>query len=164
MKGRLMRPRSLISGTCALAVLGGGLVAADAGSATVLMDVFRTGGYEVTLTKTIMVPAWKIRRAKRVIAVMVGRTTEIDPTGAEVEGVPSEMEGQVKVVCTGYRSAVAQRTVRFAAEGDGQNGSIIRLPGFTGYGCGFRFDVVASWYPGANTLVDQWIGARIETA
>jgi len=158
-----MRPRSLIAGTCALTLLGGGLIAADAASATVLMDVFKTGRYEVSLSKTIMVPARKIGRAQRVIAIMVGRTTETDPTGAQVEGVPSDMEGQVKVVCTGYRSAIAQRTVRFAAEGDGQNGSIIRLPGFTGYGCAFRFDIVASWYPGTNTLVSQWIGARIQT-
>jgi hypothetical protein len=164
MKGRLMRPRSLISGTCALALIGGGLVAADAGSAAVLMDTFKTGGYEVTLTKTIMVPAWKIRRAKRVIAVMVGRTTEIDPTGAQVEGMPTEMEGEVKVVCTGWRGGVAQRTVHFAAEGDGQNASVIRLPGYTGYGCAFRFRVVALWSPGVNTLVQQVAVARIETA
>ena len=52
------------------------------------------------------------RDMERVIAVMIGRTTERDATGAEVEGVPSEMEGQVKVVCTGYRSATAQRTVQ----------------------------------------------------
>jgi hypothetical protein len=54
--------------------------------------------------------------------------------------------------------------VHFAAEGDGQNASVIRLPGYTGYGCGFRFRVVALWSPGVNTLVQQVAVARIETA
>ena len=37
------------------------------------------------------------------------------------------------------------------------------LPGYTGYGCGFRFTVVAVWSPGVNTLVSQFAGVRIET-
>jgi hypothetical protein len=94
---------------------------------------------------------------------MIGRTTETDPIGAEVEGVTAEMEGEVKVLCTGWRGGIAQRTIHFAADGDGQNASIIRLPGYTGYGCGFRFTVVAVWSPGVNTLVSQFAGVRIET-
>ena len=70
----------------------------------------------------------------------------------------------LKVVCSGLRGGIAQRTVHFAAEGDGQNASVIRLPGYTGYGCGFRFRVAAVWSPGVNTLVQQVAVARIETA
>ena len=128
------------------------------------MQASTTGMNFVTINKTVTVPGWKIRRAKRVVAVMVGRTTEIDATGAQVEGVPSEMEGMVKVVCSGLRGGVAQRTVHFAAENDGQNASIIRLPGYTGYGRAFRFVVAAQWNPGVNTLVNQIAVARIETA
>ena len=127
-----MAVRSLL----ATAVLGlvacVGLVAADSASATVLMQASTTGMSFIAINKTVTVPGWKIRRAKRVVAVMVGRTTEIDPTGPQVQGVPSEMEGMVKVVCSGLRGGVAQRTIHFAAENDGQNASIIRLPGYTG--------------------------------
>jgi len=158
-----MTNRSLLVTAAVGLTMCGGLVVANAASATVLMEAFTTGSEVVTLNKTVTVPGWKIRRAKRVIAVMLGRTTETDPTGAEVEGVPTEMEGEVKVVCTGWRGGIAQRTVHFAAEGDGQNASVIRLPGYTGYGCGFRFTVVAVWSPGVNTLVSQFAGVRIET-
>ena len=158
-----MAIRSLLA-TAALGLVACvGLVAADSASATVLMQASTTGMNFVTINKTVTVPGWKIRRAKRVVAVMVGRTTEIDPTGAQVEGVPSEREGMVKVVCSGLRGGVAQRTIHFAAENDGQNASVIRLPGYTGYGCGFRFTVVAVWSPGVNTLVSQFAGVRIET-
>jgi hypothetical protein len=70
----------------------------------------------------------------------------------------------LKVVCSGLRGGIAQRTVHFAAEGDGQNASVIRLPGYTGCGCAFRFRVVARWSPGGNTLVQQVVVARTETA
>jgi hypothetical protein len=63
----------------------------------------------------------------------------------------------LKVVCSGLRGGIA-------ADGDGQNASVIRLPGYTGYGCGFRFTVMAVWSPGVNTLVQQVALARIETA
>ena len=159
-----MAVRSLLATTALGLVACVGLVAADSASATVLMQASTTGTNFVTINKTVTVPGWKIRRAKRVVAVMVGRTTEIDATGAQVEGVPSEMEGMVKVVCSGLRGGVAQRTIHFAAEGDGQNASIIRLPGYTGYGCAFRFVVAAQWNPGVNTLVNQIAVARIETA
>ena len=159
-----MPARSLLATAAVGLVACGGLVAADAASATVLMQTSATGFDQVVINKIVTVPGWKIRRAKRVIAVMVGRTTETDPTGAQVQGVPTEMEGEVKVVCTGWRGGVAQRTVHFAAEGDGQNASVIRLPGYTGYGCAFRFRVVALWSPGVNTLVQQIAVARIETA
>ena len=158
-----MPARSLLATTAVSLAICGGLVAADAASATVLMQASKVGTSRVSIDKRITVPGWKIRRAKRVIAVMVGRTTELDPSGVQVDGVPSEMEGIVKVVCTGFRGGIAQRTIHFAAEGDGQNASIIRLPGYTGYGCAFRFAVLAQWFPSANTLVNQFAAVRIET-
>jgi hypothetical protein len=158
-----MPARSLLATAAVGLVACGGLVAADAASATLLLQTSATGFDQVVINKIVTVPGWKIRRAKRVIAVMVGRTTELDPTGVRVDGVPSEMEGIVKVVCTGFRGGTAQRTIHFAAEGDGQNASIIRLPGYTGYGCAFRFAVLAQWFPSANTLVNQFAAVRIET-
>ena len=147
-----------------LAIVGLLAVASPAVAGRTLLETSKLGGEEITINKVVSVPGWKLRGAKRVIAVMVARTTEIDPSGAQVDGVPSEMEGEVKVVCTGWRGPVAQRTVRFAADGDGQNGSVIRLPGYTGYGCAFRFTAVSVWYQSANTLTEHWAGVRIETA
>ena len=149
--------------TAAAAALGLGLVAATSAHGTIYLDDFSEGAPFLEIDKTVMVPGWKIRGRTRVIAIMVGRTTERDAAGNLVEGVPAEMDGAVKVACTGRRGGVAQRTVRFQAEGDGQNASIIRLPGYINRGCAFRFVVEAAWYDNGNTLVEHFIGARIES-
>jgi hypothetical protein len=148
----------------AVIVAGGiGLITAGTAHGTTYLSDYSEGAPFLQIDKRVMVPGWKIRGRKRVIAVMVGRTTERDPAGNLVEGVPTEMDGAVKVVCAGRRGGVAQRTVRFQAEGDGQNASIIRLPGYINGGCAFRFVVEAAWYDNGNTLVEQFIGARIES-
>lgn len=147
----------------ATAALGLGLIAASSAHGTIYLEEFSEGAPFLQIDKTVMVPGWKIRGRKRVIAIMIGRTSERDGAGNLVEGVPSEMDGAVKVACTGRRGGVAQRTVRFQAEGDGQNASIIRLPGYINRGCAFRFVVEAAWYDNGNTLVEHYIGARIES-
>lgn len=149
--------------TAATAALGLGLVAAGSAHGTIYLDDYAEGAPFLEIDKSVMVPGWKIRGRKRVIAMMVGRTTERDAAGNVVEGVPAEMDGAVKVACAGRRGGVAQRTVRFQAEGDGQNASIIRLPGYINRGCAFRFVVEAAWYDNGNTLVEHFIGARIES-
>ena len=147
----------------ATAALGLGLIAASSAHGTIYLEDFSEGAPFLQIDKSVMVPGWKIRGRKRVIAMMIGRTTERDAAGNLVEGVPAEMDGAVKVVCAGRRGGIAQRTVRFQAEGDGQNASIIRLPGYINRGCAFRFLVEAAWYDNGNTLVEHYIGARIES-
>ncbi len=147
--------------TAAVGAMALGLVGAGSAHGTVYLSDFATGAPFLQTDKTVAVPGWKIRGRKRVVAVMIGRTSERDPAGNIVEGVPAEMDGAVKVVCAGRRGGVAQRTVRFQAEGGGQNGSIIRLPGYINRGCAFRFIVEAAWYDNGNMLVEHYIGARI---
>ena len=149
--------------TAAAAACGLGLITAGSAQGTIYLDDYSEGAPFLQIDKRVMVPGWKIRGRKRVIAIMVGRTVERDAAGNLVDGVPAEMDGAVKVVCAGKRGGIAQRTVRFQAEGDGQNASIIRLPGFINRGCAFRFLVEAAWYDNGNTLVEQYIGARIES-
>ncbi len=90
--------------------------------------------------------------------ILTAPIDEVDPAGFRAVA-PT---GRVDLIvggppCQGFSSL---RPSRGEAIEDPRNS----LPGYTGYGCAFRFVVAAQWNPGVNTLVNQIAVARIETA